>query len=78
MNCNKDVIKEMTISNQKIIIRKVYIRRDYMLVKRYHTNMNRTAYNNTTQNLNFPYTLIQPVIPGKQLAYETPEQLAIQ
>ena len=39
--------------------------------------MNRTAYNYTTQTLNIPYTLIQPVIPGKQLAYETPEQLAI-
>ena len=70
MNCNKD----MTISNQTIKRTKVYIRRDYMLVKRHHTNMNRTAYNNTTQNLNFPYTLIQPVIPGKQLAYETLEQ----
>ena len=40
--------------------------------------MNGTAYNNTTQTLNFPYTLIQPAIPGKQLAYETPKQLAIQ
>ena len=39
--------------------------------------MNGTAYNNTMQNLNFPYTLIQLVIPGKQLTYETPEQLAI-
>ena len=39
--------------------------------------MNRTAYNTTTQTLNIPYTLIQPVIPGKQLTYETPEQLAI-
>ena len=40
--------------------------------------MNGTAYNHTTQTLNIPYTLIQPVIPGKQLAYETPEQQAIQ
>ena len=40
--------------------------------------MNRTAYNNTMQTLNIPYTLIQPVIPGKQLAYETPEQQVIQ
>ena len=40
--------------------------------------MNRTTYNSTTQTLNIPYTLIQPVIPGKQLAYETPEQQAIQ
>ena len=40
--------------------------------------MNRTAYNNTTQTLNIPYTLIQPVIPGKQLAYETLEQRAVQ
>ena len=39
--------------------------------------MNGTAYNNTTQTLNIPYTLIQPVIPGKQLSYETPEQRAI-
>ena len=40
--------------------------------------MNGTAYNNTMQTLNIPYTLIQPVIPGKQLIYETPEKLAIQ
>ena len=39
--------------------------------------MNGTAYNHTTQTLNIPYTLIPPVIPGKQLTYETPEQLAI-
>ena len=39
--------------------------------------MNRIAYNNTTQTLNIPYTLIQPVIPGKQLSYETPKQWAI-
>ena len=39
--------------------------------------MNGTAYNNTTQTLNISYTLIQPVISGKQLAYETPKQLAI-
>ena len=39
--------------------------------------MNGTAYNQPTQTLNIPYTLIQPVIPCKQLAYETPEQLAI-
>ena len=39
--------------------------------------MNGTAYNNTMQTLNIPYTLIQPVIPGKQLTYETPEQQAI-
>ena len=36
--------------------------------------MNRTAYNNTTQTLNIPYTLIQPVIPDRQLTYETPKQ----
>ena len=40
--------------------------------------MNRTAYHNTTQTLNIPYTLIQPVIPGKQLTYETLKQQAIQ
>ena len=77
MNCNKDVNKDMTISNQTIIIKKVYIRRDYMLVKRQYNNMNGTAYNNTTQTLNILYTLIQPVIPGKQLTYETPKQQAI-
>ena len=77
MNCNKDVTKDMTISNQTIIIKKVYIRRDYMLVKRQYNNMNGTAYNHTTQSLNIPYTLIQPVIPGKQLTYETLEQRAV-
>ena len=40
--------------------------------------MNGTAYNNTTQSLNIPYTLIQPVIPGKQIAFETSKQQAIQ
>ena len=40
--------------------------------------MNRMAYNNTTQTLNIPYTLLQPVIPGKQVTFETPEQQAIQ
>ena len=39
--------------------------------------MNGTAYKNTTQTLNIPYTLMQPVIPGKQLVYETHEQQAI-
>ena len=39
--------------------------------------MNGTAYNNTTQTLNIPYTLIQPVISGKQVTFETPEQQAI-
>ena len=39
--------------------------------------MNGTAYNHTTQPLNIPYTLIQPVIPGKQLTYETLKQRAI-
>ena len=39
--------------------------------------MNDTAYNYPTQTLNIPYTLIQPVIPGKQLTYETIEQQAI-
>ena len=48
-----------------------------MLVKRQHHNMNGTAYNHTTSTFNIPYTLIQPVIPGKQLAYETLEQRAI-
>ena len=39
--------------------------------------MNGTAYNHTMQSLNIPYTLIQPVIPGKQLAYETLKHRAI-
>ena len=39
--------------------------------------MNSTAYQPTTQTLNIPYTLIQPVIPGKQLTYETLKQRAI-
>ena len=39
--------------------------------------MNDTAYNHTIPRLNIPYTLIQPVIPGKQLIYETLEQQAI-
>ena len=39
--------------------------------------MNGTAYNHTTQTLNIPYTLIPPVIPDKQLTYETNEQQAI-
>ena len=45
-----------------------------MPIKRQPTNMNRPAYNQSTQTLNIPYTLIQPVIPGKQLAYETIKQ----
>ena len=40
--------------------------------------MNRTAYNIPTQILNIPYTLTQPVIPDKQLTYETLEQQSIQ
>ena len=39
--------------------------------------MNRTAYNNPTQTLNISYTLIQPVISGKQVIFKTPEQQAI-
>ena len=77
MNCNKDVTKVMTISNQTIIIKKVYIRRDYMLIRRQHNNMNGISYNHPTQTLNIPYTLIPPVIPGKQLIYETLKQQAI-
>ena len=40
--------------------------------------MNRTAYNNTMQALNIPYTLIQPVIPGKQVTSKTTEEWAVQ
>ena len=39
--------------------------------------MNGTAYNHPTPTLNIPYTLLQPVIPGKQLTYETLEQRAV-
>ena len=39
--------------------------------------MNGIAYNNTTQTLNISYTLMQPVISGKQLTFKTPEQQAI-
>ena len=39
--------------------------------------MTTTVYNNMTQTLNIPYTLIQPVIPGKQIIYKTPKQQAI-
>ena len=39
--------------------------------------MNGTVYNNTTQTLNIPYALIPPVIPDKQVTFETPEQQAI-
>ena len=46
-------------------------------MNRHAYNMNRHAYNNTTQTFNIPYTLIQPVIPGKQLTYETLEQRAV-
>ena len=37
-----------------------------------------TAYNNTTQTLTLPYTLIQPVIPGKQVTFKTPEEQTVQ
>ena len=36
-----------------------------------------TVYNNTTQTLTLPYTLIQPVIPGKQITFQTPEEWAV-
>ena len=39
-----------------------------------HNDTNMTAYNNTTQTLTLPYTLIQPVIPGKQITFKTPEE----
>ena len=39
--------------------------------------MNGIAYNNNTQTLNIPYTLIQPVIPGKQVTFKTPEEQAV-
>ena len=37
-----------------------------------------TVYNNTTQTLTLPYTLIQPVIPGKQVTFKTPEEQTVQ
>ena len=39
--------------------------------------MNGTVHNNTTQMLNIPYTLIQPVIPSKQVTFKTPEEQAV-
>ena len=39
--------------------------------------MNGTAYNHPIQTHNIPYNFIQPVIPVRQLTYETPKQLAI-
>ena len=39
--------------------------------------MNGTITHNTTQTLNIPYTLIQPVIPSKQVTFKIPEQQAI-
>ena len=36
-----------------------------------------TAYNNTMQTLTIPYTLIQPVIPGKQITFKTPEEWVV-
>ena len=35
------------------------------------------TYNNTTQTLTLPYTLLQSVIPGKQVTFETPEEWAV-
>ena len=48
-----------------------------MLVFKENNTMNETAYKNTTQTLNIPYNLIQPVIPGKQITFETPKQQSI-
>ena len=39
--------------------------------------MNRTAYNNTTQTLNIPYTLIQPVISGRQVIFKTLKECTV-
>ena len=39
--------------------------------------MNGSAYNHPTTTLNFSYTLIPPVIPGKQLTYKTLKQRAL-
>ena len=39
--------------------------------------MNGTAYNHTTRTLNIPYTLIQPVIPGKQVLIKTNKEQTI-
>ena len=36
-----------------------------------------TAYNNTTQTLTLPYTLIQPVIPSKQVTFKSLEEWAV-
>ena len=39
--------------------------------------MNGTLVNNTTQPLNIPYTLIQPVIPGKTVHIKTNEEQTV-
>ena len=39
--------------------------------------MNGTTFNNTTQPLDIPQTLIQPFIPGKQVTFKTPEEQAV-
>ena len=45
------------------------------VIRRLNDN-NMTAYNNTMQTPTLPYTLLQPVIPGKQLTFKTPEEQA--
>ena len=49
-----------------------------MLVKQKHNNNNMTAYNNTMQTLTLPHMFIQPVIPGKQVTFKTPEEQTVQ
>ena len=39
--------------------------------------MNDTTFNNNTQPFNISYTLIQPVIPSKQITFKTLEEQSV-
>ena len=42
-----------------------------------NNNINGTLFNNATQPLNTSYTLIQPVISGRQVTFETLEECTV-
>ena len=64
------------VINEIILIKQIYKKRLYASKQEYN-NINMTTYNNTSQTLTLPYTLMQPVISEKQLTFETPEERAI-
>ena len=64
------------VINEIILIKQIYKKRLYTSKQEYN-NTNMTTYNNTTQTLTLPYTLMQPVISGKQLTFETPEEWTV-